>query len=79
MCRFRRKCIERIERFRSAGCTIVLISHDPDTIRELCDEAIWLNAGQLAAHGAADAVVEQYIKDTELSSSGTDSLRIFAK
>jgi lipopolysaccharide transport system ATP-binding protein len=70
---FQRKCIERIERFKSAGCTIILISHDPNSIRKLCDEVIWLDAGQLVAHGAADAVVEQYISNSGTASRGTDS------
>jgi lipopolysaccharide transport system ATP-binding protein len=60
---FQRKCTERIEALKGSGCTIVLISHDPDTIRTFCDEAIWLNAGHLVAHDSAASVVDQYIRD----------------
>jgi lipopolysaccharide transport system ATP-binding protein len=61
---FQRKCIDRIDSLKAGGCTIVLISHNLGTIRRLCDEAIWLDAGRLIAHGAAAAVVDQYVRDT---------------
>jgi lipopolysaccharide transport system ATP-binding protein len=34
-------------------------------IQELCDEAIWLRAGQLAAHGTAESVVDQYVAEAD--------------
>lgn len=58
---FQRKCLERIARFKARGCTILLVSHDAQLVRELCDEAIWLREGESAAHGAADVVVGQYV------------------
>ena len=58
---FQRKCIERIGQFKAEGCTIFLVSHDPTQIRQLCDEALWLRAGRLVAHGNAETVVEQYV------------------
>jgi lipopolysaccharide transport system ATP-binding protein len=53
---FQRKCIQRIAQFKSDGCTIVLVSHDPGQIRRLC-------AGRLVAHGTADVIVEQYVAE----------------
>jgi len=57
---FKRKCLERIAQLKREGCTMVLVSHNPTTIREFCDEAIWLQAGRIVAHGAPDVVVGQY-------------------
>ena len=48
---FECKCRDRIDRFRAAGCTVVLISHGLDQVREMCDDAIWLDAGRLEGHG----------------------------
>jgi lipopolysaccharide transport system ATP-binding protein len=62
---FQHKCIERIARFKTDGCTIVLISHDVGLVHQLCDEAVWLHAGRLLAHGAADLVVDQYVSEAE--------------
>jgi lipopolysaccharide transport system ATP-binding protein len=60
---FQRKCLERIARFKAEGCTIMLISHDSKLVGELCDEALWLHAGRLIAHGAASVVVDQYLAE----------------
>jgi lipopolysaccharide transport system ATP-binding protein len=57
---FQEKCLERIRSFKARGCTIVLVSHDAEQVAELCDEALWLHAGRLVAHGPAPQVVTQY-------------------
>ena len=67
---FERKCRDRINRFRADGCTIVLISHGLDQIREMCDETIWLEGGRLAAQGPPDSVIEQYLQVTNNKSLG---------
>jgi lipopolysaccharide transport system ATP-binding protein len=58
---FQKKCLDRIASFRSDGCTILLVTHDMDTVRRFCDEAILLRSGRMAARGAVDEVVEQYL------------------
>lgn len=58
---FQQKCLQQIARFKSAGSTILLVSHDISLIRQLCDETLWLYSGRLAAHGATDTVVSQYV------------------
>jgi lipopolysaccharide transport system ATP-binding protein len=63
---FQRKCLDRIAQFKARGCTIILVSHDTTLIRELCDEALWLHAGRLVAHGAADLVVAQYLGESDI-------------
>jgi len=58
---FQRKCYDRIIEFKSAGCTIILVSHDTTLVREFCDEALWLSSGRLMVHGPPDVVVDKYI------------------
>jgi lipopolysaccharide transport system ATP-binding protein len=60
---FQRKCLDRIAQFKDEGCTIVLVSHDADSIQQLCDEALWLRRGKLVAYGPADVVAGQYIEE----------------
>ncbi len=57
---FQEKCLARIDAFKTAGCAIVLISHDMSQVRQFCDRAIWLDAGHIRAVGKPDAVVEAY-------------------
>lgn len=57
---FQRKCLERVDEFKQQGCAILLVSHDPNLVGELCDQALWLNEGHVVASGPAQAVAQQY-------------------
>jgi lipopolysaccharide transport system ATP-binding protein len=57
---FQQKCMNRIDHFKAAGCSILLVSHTGSTVEDLCDEALWLNGGELAAQGRAGDVVRLY-------------------
>lgn len=48
---FQRKCMERIRGFQHEGRTIVIVSHSLDQVAELCDRAIVLQQGRMAADG----------------------------
>jgi lipopolysaccharide transport system ATP-binding protein len=58
--RFQRKCVEHIEALKDAGAAILLASHGLDQVAELCDDAVWLQAGSVRAVGPAEAVVGEY-------------------
>jgi ABC-type polysaccharide/polyol phosphate transport system ATPase subunit len=58
--KFRAKCADRMRRFRDSGATILLVSHDMHTVRQLCDRALWLEKGRVNRAGPAEEVVEQY-------------------
>jgi ABC-type polysaccharide/polyol phosphate transport system, ATPase component len=62
---FQQKCIQRIERFKSQGCTILLVSHEPALIVDLCDEAIWLRAGTLVCHDEVAVVTDRYLSESK--------------
>ncbi len=70
---FRRKCFDRLERFKEEGVTIVIVSHQVNQVRELCDEVLWLHNGHLVAHGDPEMVVGQYA--TEMSATKKRRLR----
>lgn len=57
---FQRKCFQRIEAFRSAGTTLLLVSHDIETVKKLCDRALFIKEGMLAQWGAAKSVCDEY-------------------
>ncbi len=57
---FRRKSSERIEGFRARGTAILLVSHNLETIRGMCDRAAWLSHGELKMVGTAADVAAQY-------------------
>lgn len=57
---FQRKCLRQISVLKQQGVTIVLVSHNLSDIETLCDRAIWINEGQVAADGKSMVVADQY-------------------
>ena len=57
---FQKKSLERIQRFRREGTTILFVSHDLDTVESMCDRAIWLDHGIIKANGSPQEVVREY-------------------
>jgi len=58
---FQHRCVGKIQEFKARGKTIVLVSHDLGSIERLCDEAVWLDAGRLQAHGETREIVGRYL------------------
>lgn len=61
---FQRKCMERIYQFREVGKTIVFVSHALETVRQLCDRAVWLDRGKARMVGPANEVISAYLEET---------------
>ena len=57
---FRVRSEQRITDLRGRASTVFLVSHSANTIREMCDRAIWLDGGVLVADGPVDEVVDAY-------------------
>ncbi len=65
---FQKKSIDRITEFQQKGGTLLFCSHALYYIALLCDEAIWLKNGVVAAQGRAPEVVrdyERFLQDKE--------------
>jgi lipopolysaccharide transport system ATP-binding protein len=60
---FQRKCMDRIYRFRQQGKTIIFVSHALETVRTLCDTAVWLDHGVAQRVGPAGEVIDAYLSD----------------
>lgn len=57
---FQRKCQARLAEFRAAGTTILLVSHSPELIRQMCNRALWLDRGRVRTLGPAGEVAAGY-------------------
>ena len=64
--RFRKKSTTIMKEVINSGKTIILVSHNSNQIRELCQRAIWLDKGQVRLSGEASMVMDQY--DHEMTS-----------
>ncbi|MCX6339733.1 MAG: ABC transporter ATP-binding protein [Candidatus Aureabacteria bacterium] len=57
---FKRKCLGRIAQFKREGKTLLVVSHDLDTITEVSDTVLLLDAGKIVNVGEPGQVVDQY-------------------
>lgn len=58
---FQAKCLAAIRRLMAQGCTILLVSHSPETIKSLCHRAMLLNHGRLELIGSCEEVMDRYM------------------
>jgi lipopolysaccharide transport system ATP-binding protein len=57
---FSHRCLARIHDMRERGVSIVLVTHDVNAIKQMCDEAMLLDQGATIAHGTPDDVLLRY-------------------
>ena len=57
---FQKKCTKRIDTFRKNGCTVLFCSHSLYHVRQLCDQVLWLEHGQVHGLGDTETVLAQY-------------------
>src|SRR5215831_18677608 len=57
---FSRKSRAKMNEFKSQGRTIVLVTHDLNTVQTWCDWAAWIDAGRIQSIGNPREVVHQY-------------------
>ena len=72
---FQKKCIDKITTFKERGTTVLLCSHSLYDLRQLCDEAIWIHDGRIAAHGDPAHVTGEYVTFQDRRMEGTDLRR----
>ncbi|MET0768349.1 MAG: ABC transporter ATP-binding protein, partial [Solirubrobacteraceae bacterium] len=58
--RFRRKSFNRMRKLCAQDRTILLVTHALGSVEKLCDEAIWMDKGQMRMWDEPHAVVEAY-------------------
>lgn len=60
--RFQLKCFERIKALRESGKTILLVTHDLQSIRQFCDVAILFDRGVMLEVGNPNVIVNHYTR-----------------
>lgn len=58
---FQLKCYEKIDQFRQAGKTIIIVSHGLGDIQRICDQVAWIEKGELRLVGDPAVVVPEYL------------------
>jgi ABC-2 type transport system ATP-binding protein/lipopolysaccharide transport system ATP-binding protein len=63
---FQRKSSARMQEFRDHGATILLVSHNMDTIESMCHRAAWIHHGEVRAVGEAPDTIRAYRQNQSL-------------
>jgi lipopolysaccharide transport system ATP-binding protein len=57
---FQRKCINRMHEIIKQSATLLFVSHDNNTVKQLCEKAIWLRKGEIVMSGNSTEVCDAY-------------------
>lgn len=69
---FQQKCFRHIRDLKDSGMTLLFVSHDMGTVRDLCTRAIYLNSGQSIYVGDTDHVLKLYYRHGQSGKVGCD-------
>ncbi|MGE0433852.1 MAG: ABC transporter ATP-binding protein [Planctomycetota bacterium] len=58
---FRKKAYTRIRELIARSAILMFASHSPESVKELCERAIWVHDGLIKRDGPAAEVVDEYV------------------
>ena len=58
---FQKKCLGKVESLTGSGRTVVIVSHNMDTVTRLCDTTVWLAGGEVVDVGPTSSIVRRYL------------------
>jgi lipopolysaccharide transport system ATP-binding protein len=65
---FQKKCISKMKDISKEGRTIIFVSHNMASVRNLCTRGVVLEKGQLAFEGSVDESISYYIGEANVTS-----------
>ena len=69
---FQSKCFKKIEELRDKGSSIILVSHDMNSVQMFCDRAYLLHEGRILFEGKSNDVTTRYLHLLMEQSEGRD-------
>ncbi|MEM9822792.1 MAG: ABC transporter ATP-binding protein [Bacteroidota bacterium] len=76
---FQKKCIRKMDEVASSGRTILFVSHNMRTIKQLCSRGILLNAGRIVVDGSIDQAINAYVKQSAEAGSAQQQFALDEK
>ena len=65
---FQKKCLGKMSDVAAAGRTVLFVSHNMSAVAGLCQRAIWIDAGSVAADGGVEEVTQKYLDSIAMGS-----------
>jgi lipopolysaccharide transport system ATP-binding protein len=69
---FQQKCFRRIRELRDRGVTLLFVSHDMRTVRDLCSRAMYLRQGRVVFDGDSIAAIRHYLAEKPTNGAAGD-------
>jgi ABC-type polysaccharide/polyol phosphate transport system ATPase subunit len=57
---FQRKCLDRMEEFRTQRKTMLFVGHNLQTLRGICERGVWIEHGRVRADGPFEEILQKY-------------------
>jgi len=61
---FRKKCLSKMDDLIDNGVTVLFVSHNPYSVERLCDKAIYIQNGKIAAAGEPADILTAYYQES---------------
>ena len=59
---FQEKCFAKLEELKNSDKTIVIVTHDLESVKKLCSRAIWIYEGKVKMDGKPNDVIPKYLE-----------------
>ena len=59
---FQDKCFAKLGELKEQNKTIVIVSHSLDSVKKICDRAVWIDKGHIAMDGKSEDVIRTYLE-----------------
>jgi len=63
---FQQKCLNKMRECARNGRTVLLVSHQLNSVRDLCDHALWLAGGTVRMNSTVDRVLDKYLNELDI-------------
>ena len=60
---FKQNVLKKMQELKDSGITIIIVSHDLHTMKELCNKVIWIESGKIRESGDAETVISKYLNE----------------
>ena len=60
---FQEKCFNKLIELSNSDKTIVIVSHNLESVKKICNRAIWINKGEVKMDGNCKEVMDEYLKE----------------
>lgn len=64
---FQRKCLDVFEKYKAEGQTVILVTHDMDTVREFCTRAVLISDSKLLLEGSPQKIAAEYSRLNQIA------------